>query len=384
MPASSSARSSICPAGPTNGLPARSSLSPGCSPTSMIRACCGPSPNTVCVASFQSGQARQAAASSRRVSRSAGGCGVVCGVIGGSRRFCALCGSVAALAIMALGGASGACDQRFNQRGLRQVPPVFLRHFVLHRLHLQPGRIEDAGVIAPPGFLQPVFGRRLGLADARRERDRVAVPMRAEIRRQDRPGHVGEAAGEERRGQFDDVMLRLEPGDEMRVPLAADFAEADEGVHLVLVAPHRLGHRGDLRDIGIGRDLQQVVMAAQPPQQAIEHGEALGIAMQDRDLRQFDEFGRDVEGAVVRRFRQRRRGRRRTVRRVALHAPGHIGRLHVVEHQRARGLAPAVEIGFAVEGDEVHRLYSHSVMRGGAKHPFRSCRMDRFGTRSAQ
>ena len=78
----------------------------------------------------------------------------------------------------------------------------------------------------------------------------------------------------------------------MRFLLAADFAEADKGVHLVLVAAHRLGHRGDLGDIGIGRDIEQIVMAAQPPQQAIEQGEALGIAMQDRDLRQFDEFGR--------------------------------------------------------------------------------------------
>src|SRR5487761_2154583 len=69
MPASSSARSSISPAGPTNGLPARSSLSPGASPTSIAGACAGPSPNTVWVASFQSGQARQRAASSRRVWR---------------------------------------------------------------------------------------------------------------------------------------------------------------------------------------------------------------------------------------------------------------------------------------------------------------------------
>src|SRR5438093_6148786 len=35
MPAASSASSSTRPAGPTNGLPAMSSLSPGCSPTKM-------------------------------------------------------------------------------------------------------------------------------------------------------------------------------------------------------------------------------------------------------------------------------------------------------------------------------------------------------------
>src|SRR3954453_9823526 len=50
MPAGSSASSSTRPAGPTNGSPARSSLSPGCSPTSIKSADAGPSPNTVCVA----------------------------------------------------------------------------------------------------------------------------------------------------------------------------------------------------------------------------------------------------------------------------------------------------------------------------------------------
>ena len=43
-----------------------SSLSPGCSPTSISLALRGPSPKTVCVASFQSGQPRQSAAASRR------------------------------------------------------------------------------------------------------------------------------------------------------------------------------------------------------------------------------------------------------------------------------------------------------------------------------
>src|SRR5688572_31920123 len=38
MPTSANARSSSLPAGPTNGNPARSSWSPGCSPTSMTQA----------------------------------------------------------------------------------------------------------------------------------------------------------------------------------------------------------------------------------------------------------------------------------------------------------------------------------------------------------
>ena len=44
------------PAGPTNGRPARSSLSPGCSPINTIRAPTGPSPRTAWVAARYSSQ----------------------------------------------------------------------------------------------------------------------------------------------------------------------------------------------------------------------------------------------------------------------------------------------------------------------------------------
>ena len=328
-------------------------MSPGCSPTSMIWACCGPSPNTVWVASFQSGQARQSAASSRRVSMLSADADLR--FHRRLRPFLRFVRFGGGIGDHGAGRASGAGDQRFNQRGLRQVPPIFLRHLGLHRLHLEPGRIEDAGVIAPPGFLQPVLGRRLGLADAWRERDGMAVPMRAEVGRQDRPGHVGEAAGEERRGQFDDMMLRLEPGDVMRVALAADFAEADEGMHLVLVAAHGLGHRRDQRDVGIGGDRQQIVMAAQPPQQAIQDRKPFGVAVQDRGSapvrRIWPETLKVPCGA-----RAACGGRRlRTIRARCL-ARVHVTSAGVTSFSTsaARRFAPAVEIGFAVEGDEVH------------------------------
>ena len=142
----------------------------------------------------------------------------------------------------------------------------------------------------------------------------MAVPMRADIRRQDRPGHVGKPAREERRGQLDDVVLWFEPGDKVRLLLATDFAETDKGVHLVLVAAYGFRHGGDLGDIGVGRDLEQVVVAAQPPQQAIEQGEPLGVAVQDRDFCQFDESGGHVEGAG---WRLKRRRRFEQFRRVA-------------------------------------------------------------------
>ena len=109
----------------------------------------------------------------------------------------------------------------------------------------------------------------------------MAIPMRAEIRGEDRPGHVGKTPGEEWRCELDDVVFRLEPGDVMRVALPADFAKADEGVHLVLVAMDRTCHRRDQRNIRIGRDLDELMIVFQPEQQAIEDRKALAIAMQD-------------------------------------------------------------------------------------------------------
>src|ERR1044071_6213193 len=62
MPASSSALSSKRPAGPTKGLPDRSSSLPGCSPTNMTFTRLAPSPKTVCVPVFHRSQAWQSAA----------------------------------------------------------------------------------------------------------------------------------------------------------------------------------------------------------------------------------------------------------------------------------------------------------------------------------
>src|SRR3954468_14725967 len=59
IPTSIRTSSRSLPAGPTNGWPALSSLSPGCSPTNITRALAGPSPNTVCVPSFQRSHALQ-------------------------------------------------------------------------------------------------------------------------------------------------------------------------------------------------------------------------------------------------------------------------------------------------------------------------------------
>ena len=69
MPASSRPCSRTRPAGPTNGRPALSSWSPGCSPTSIRSASSAPSPKTVWVPFSHRWQALQPAASPRSSSR---------------------------------------------------------------------------------------------------------------------------------------------------------------------------------------------------------------------------------------------------------------------------------------------------------------------------
>src|SRR5205085_6079430 len=65
IPAFSSAASSNLPDGPTNGWPARSSWSPGCSPTMTSTGVRLPSPNTVCVPTFHRWQPRHPCAAVR-------------------------------------------------------------------------------------------------------------------------------------------------------------------------------------------------------------------------------------------------------------------------------------------------------------------------------
>ena len=124
--------------------------------------------------------------------------------------------------------------------------------------------------------------------------------------------------------------------------------ETHNGVHPVLIAAHGLGHRRSLRDVGISRVVQQVVMAAQAPQQAIQQGEPIAIAVPDRRPRQLDEFRRDVETAR-RRFELQAVGRRcDQVGFAAWHGP--VTSDGVTSFSASvRAAFASVEIGFAVE-----------------------------------
>ena len=97
---------------------------------------------------------------------------------------------------------------------------------------------------------------------------------------------------------FDDMVIRLEPGDEHLATAIGhvDTAKADEGVHLVDIAANGFLPSCRLHDIGIGGDVQQARLSAQPPEKSIEQGKALGMAVADRVSREVEKGAGVREG----------------------------------------------------------------------------------------
>src|ERR1051326_4585175 len=77
--------------------------------------------------------------------------------------------------------------QRRNNFGLRQILPITLWHFFLHRPRFHPGRVENVGVVGAPEFFHRVLGRRFGLRHTGGERKVSTIPLNATVRRQNRP-----------------------------------------------------------------------------------------------------------------------------------------------------------------------------------------------------
>src|SRR3569623_595964 len=88
------------------------------------------------------------------------------------------------------------------------MPPVPYRHLLLHRSQLYPGRVEDVAVVLAPERLEVVTFRGERRRHARRERERLPVPMRTAIGRKDRPAERAEPPDEEWGGQRDDEVVR--------------------------------------------------------------------------------------------------------------------------------------------------------------------------------
>jgi hypothetical protein len=101
-----------------------------------------------------------------------------------------------------------------------------------------------------------------------------------------------------------------------------DFAEADEGMHLVEVMPDLPGERPELRDPGIDFDVKEVFIALKFPKQAIEQVPAMRRAMmrgEERvvekrfgNMRKLAGVGTNLRSGWVGR-KESERGRRRIV-----------------------------------------------------------------------
>src|SRR5688572_29832518 len=108
--------------------------------------------------------------------------------------------------------------------------------------------------------------------------------MGALLGRQDRPREIREASHEERRCSFENVMLRLEPGDAPAVGRANHFAEAHERMHLVDVALHRFFQRERAGEICVESVAQQIRFAPQAPQEPIQERRFVQVLVERHDL----------------------------------------------------------------------------------------------------
>lgn len=189
--------------------------------------------------------------------------------------------------------------QARQQLCLGQVAPVLGRHLLHHHPRVEPGRIEDAGVVGLPQRFACVLGRGILAPCAGTEGKCLPIPGDAARRSEDGPVHAGEAAREERRDLVDNVVLRLEPGDEC-IRLARHLAEAHECLHLVRVTADGLGHGHGPQYVGIGGVRQHRAFAmGDAPQQPVQQGHALHIAMTQAGGRQFQEVARYIRCASI-------------------------------------------------------------------------------------
>lgn len=141
-------------------------------------------------------------------------------------------------------------------------------------------------------------------------------------------------------------MLGLEPGDEGTVLASSRHGpEADEGRHLVEVAPHRARHRLRPGDIGIDAVVEQRRLLLQAQQHAVEQGEAATVPVADHRLGQIKEAPGHREIARLRLRRcQRIPGSKQAAPAFApipFHVLGRCARLR----QPARLGTPACEVG---------------------------------------
>ncbi len=94
--------------------------------------------------------------------------------------------------------------------------------------------------------------------------------MGTTIRREDRPGNIGETPLEKRSSELDNMVCGLKPCDEAAIAAVAEFAEADKGMHLVLIAANIFHERSNADDVSIRRCFKKMRILQQPPKHSVK------------------------------------------------------------------------------------------------------------------
>jgi len=111
---------------------------------------------------------------------------------------------------------------------------------------------------------------------------------------------TAEAAGEERRGALLDAMAGFEPGGKAAATaIGRQFTEPDERLHLVNVAPRRLGDGLCTGDIGIGAIAEQSGFALQPHEHSVGDCHARIRALGDQLTSQIKKGFRHGQRAIA-------------------------------------------------------------------------------------
>lgn len=179
--------------------------------------------------------------------------------------------------------------------------------------------------------------------------------------------HGGEAADEKPCTGAEDMVFGLEPGDEAGVIALGDFAEADEGVHFVDIAPDGLGEAAGAVHLRVGRVTQDMRCFHNPQKQTVEKRKALRVAVQEGGAGKAEEVPGNGEGA---RGFGWQFGSGEQVFGLAAGLPDDIMRRGAAEDERAGGGAPAFEVVFSGETDDGHRSVCEKVSlhRGWFQH----------------
>ncbi len=147
-------------------------------------------------------------------------------------------------------------------------------------------------------------------------------------------------------------MLGLEPGDVTGASIRFDLPKANEGVHLVHVAPHLLRHPLQALDQRIGAILHRLRLGAETEQQSVKQREPLRVEMADDRAGKLHERprhrkGRSVTALDIGLITEK-------VGEASVHLPDHILGRHSRESKRPRGPPPAVEILFMLQPRDAH------------------------------